>query len=409
MTFTRTALAAILLAGTVGVTVPATAAVQQQKPAEGPKVSNAARKAIVELNAAVDAKDVANLPAKIAAANAAAKTNDDRFIIGQLRYKAAVAANDEAGKTAAIDAMLSSGAAPADLVPQLRLSQAQTKYAAKDYAGAAAAAEALLAANPNSIDANLLLAEARNKQGRTAEAVPLLQKAIAAQKAAGQTVREDVLKRAVAFAYEQKMPAAGQLAVEWATLYPTSKNWRDAIRVYQDTAGVAEEDKIDLMRLARAAGALEGETDFYKYASTMSARGYPGEVKGVLDEGFASKKIDRNKAIFRDVYASASGKVAADKAGLPAAEKAALAGSAARAAIVTGDAYLGYGDYTKAAALYRAALGKSGVDANLANLRLGIALARAGDKAGATAALNAVTGSKASVAKLWTAWLNSRA
>ena len=50
--------------------------------------------------------------------------------------------------------------------------------------------------------------------------------------------------------------------------------------------------------------------------------------------------------------------------------------------------------------MYRQALAK-GADKNVANLRLGEALARSGDKAGATAAFNAVTGPQAEVAKFW--------
>ena len=69
---------------------------------------------------------------------------------------------------------------------------------------------------------------------------------------------------------------------------------------------------------------------------------------------------------------------------------------------------IGAGDYAKAAALYKAALGKSGVDSGLANLRLGEALAMSGDKAGATAAFNAVTGSNAQVAKYWLLFLSKR-
>jgi hypothetical protein len=38
-----------------------------------------------------------------------------------------------------------------------------------------------------------------------------------------------------------------------------------------------------------------------------------------------------------------------------------------------------------------------------------MALARSGDKAGATAALNAVTGARADVAKLWLAYVNQKA
>jgi hypothetical protein len=41
------------------------------------------------------------------------------------------------------------------------------------------------------------------------------------------------------------------------------------------------------------------------------------------------------------------------------------------------------------------------------NLHLGMALARAGDKAGATAALNAVTGARADIAKYWLAYVST--
>ena len=128
----------------------------------------------------------------------------------------------------------------------------------------------------------------------------------------------------------------------------------------------------------------------------------------MLDEGFASRAIDRSRPVFKEVYTVSSGKVAADKASLASSQSAALAGSAAKPAVATGDAYLGYGDYAKAAALYRASLGKTGADPSLSNLRLGIALALSGDKAGATAAFNAVTGARQQTASLWLAWLAGR-
>lgn len=65
-----------------------------------------------------------------------------------------------------------------------------------------------------------------------------------------------------------------------------------------------------------------------------------------------------------------------------------------------GDAYYGAGNYQKAAELYGKAV-QQGADANLGNLRLGEALARAGDKAGATAALSKVGGPQAEIAKFW--------
>ena len=93
---------------------------------------------------------------------------------------------------------------------------------------------------------------------------------------------------------------------------------------------------------------------------------------------------------------------------MAAAATAAKAAPDAKKAMVTAEAYYGYGDYAQAADLYRAALTKSGVDKDLANLRLGMALTQAGDKAGATNALNAAGGAQAQVAKLWLTYLATK-
>jgi tetratricopeptide (TPR) repeat protein len=402
---TKAWLAALIL-GTAAV--PALA----QAPAEEApklKISQGAAKAIAELQTAVKANNTAEIPAKLAAAQAVAKSDDDRYAVAHLRLQAAIASKDQAAIAAAGDALIATGRAPAELTNRLRLSAAQTKYQAKDYAGASAALEPIVAAQPNNADALALMADIRNRQNRSAEALEMFQKAIAARKAAGQPIPKDWNQRAVAIAYKAKLPTAGQLALDWVRQDPTPTNWRDAITIYSESNRVADADRLDVYRLQRAAGALKGENDYYTYANGASVKGLPGEAKAVLDEGFAANAISRSSAAFSQLYPAVSSKVAADKASLAGSERTALAGSAARPALVTGDAYLGYGEYAKAAALYRAALGKSGVDANVANLRLGIALARSGDKAGANAAFEKVGGQQKPVATLWQTWLATRA
>jgi hypothetical protein len=54
-------------------------------------------------------------------------------------------------------------------------------------------------------------------------------------------------------------------------------------------------------------------------------------------------------------------------------------------------------------------MGKPDTDRALANLHIGMALARSGDKAGATAALNTVTGLRADIAKYWLLYLAQKA
>ena len=58
------------------------------------KISPAFAKAYQELVAAIEAKDTANIPAKVAAAHAAAQSGDEHFLASQAQLKAAVAAEE---------------------------------------------------------------------------------------------------------------------------------------------------------------------------------------------------------------------------------------------------------------------------------------------------------------------------
>ena len=410
MGFRNKAMVAAMVVGISAIALPSAVVAQAAPAPAGPKIklSEKASKAVIALQSAVVANDTANFPALLAAAQTAARTNDDRYAIGQLWLRASVTAKDNAGIVSAIDQMIASGLTPADLAASLRFSQARIKYQAKDYAGSAALLQQLLAANPGNSEALLLLAESHESQGQGPMAVATIQKAMAARTASGQPIPQDWMRRAVSLAYKYKLPVVTTLATDWIRAYPDPTNIRDAVRIYAETSGLADSDQIDLFRLQRAANALKGESEYYRYANIALSKGLPGEAKAVLDEGFASRAIDRSRPVFKEVYTVSSGKVAADKASLASSQSAALAGSAAKPAVATGDAYLGYGDYAKAAALYRASLGKTGADPSLSNLRLGTALALSGDKAGATAAFNTVTGARRQTASLWLAWLSGR-
>jgi hypothetical protein len=370
-------------------------------------LSKEARNAIVALQTAVNANDTAAIPAKLAAAQAVAKTNDDKYIIAVNQTKAATAAGDLAGMKAGIDALRASGGAePADLVSRYN-NLGKRYYDAKQQDAAAAAFEQSLSVDANNGDAMKMLASLRDAQGRKADAVSLMAKSLTATKASGAKPKESDYKFAARIAYDAKAPAASQITQAWLADYPNPTNWRDALRIYRDVNALEGESKIDVMRLARAANALNGEGDYFAYVNELVTRGYLNEAKAVIDEGGAKKAIDVNKNAFKQ-YAPKLAK-APSRAAIDAAAKAALGGSSGKSAMEAGDTLYGIGAFAEAAPLYKAAAAKGGVDANLANLHLGMALARAGDKAGATAALNAVTGPQANTAKYWLIWVNGQA
>ena len=370
-------------------------------------LSKEARKAIIELQTAVNANDTASIPAKLAAAQAVARTNDDKYVIAINQIKAASTANDMAALRAGVDALRASGgAAPADIAARYN-NLGKRLYDAKQLDQAATAFEQTLSVDANNVDALKMLASTRDTQGRGAEAVALMAKSFAAAKATGQKPKENDYKFAARIAYDAKAPAAADITRAWIADYPNPTNWRDALRIYRDVNGLEGDAKIDVMRLARAANALNGEGDYFAYVNELVTRGYLNEAKAVLDEAGAKKAIDVNKNAFKQ-FAPKLAKAPA-RSTIDSVAKLALGSGSGKTAMEAGDSLYGVGAFAEAAPLFKAAVTKGGVDANLANLRLGMALARAGDKAGATAALNAVTGAQANIAKYWLIWVNGQA
>lgn len=367
------------------------------------KISPKAQKAIVELQNAVKAKDAAAIPAKLAAAQKVAQSPDEKFFVAVNQTQAALDANDLAGLRAGLDAMEASGGADNKILVSQYTNLGIKYYEAKQTDLAASAFEKAVALDGNNANAVKLLGSVRDLQGRKAEAITLLQKSLALSKAAGQAPKENDYKFAAKLAYEAKSPVAGEITRAWLADYPNATNWRDALRIYRDINALDGEAKLDVMRLARAANALNGEGDYFGYISELVDYGHFNEAKAVLDEGAAKKAIDPAKPAFRQ-FAPKLAK-AQTRAAIEVSAKTVGTGSAA---LKAGDALYGVGAFAEAATAYKAAAAKGVADANLASLRLGMALARSGDRAGATAALNAVTGPHSATAKYWLIWLNSQ-
>jgi Flp pilus assembly protein TadD len=166
--------------------------------------------------------------------------------------------------------------------------------------------------------------------------------------------------------------------------------------------------RLDILRLIRAAKGLAGEADYYEYADAAQRRGLPWEVVSLVDEGRALGKITKPNPRIDPIYSQAVNRQKAEVS-LASEEKRAAAGANGAVAMSTADAYLASGNNAKAIELYRLALQKGGVDTSLVNTRLGIALARSGQKAEAKAAFSGVSGSpRGDIARFWTTWLDQQ-
>jgi len=407
----KLALGVAVLLGSVSV---GTVAVAQQQPAQAApakeyKLSKEERNALAPLQTAVTAKNTAAATAALPAAQAAVKGADAQYVLGQLMLRLGLDTNNVDLQRQAINTLVATPSTPPADVTTLLLNQAALASRAGDTKAAEAALARAAQLTPNNPDVIVSLAEVKVDAKKGAEAVGLIEQAMQLKAAAGQQVPETWYRRALSLALQHKLaPQSMKLSKALVAAYPSQTNWRDALLIYRDTAALDPAGTLDLMRLMRATKALNGERDYFRFAEQLKSGGLPGESKAVLDEGVAARHVDAAKSPFRELIAANAGQVKGDRAGLGALEAKASAAADGRLALSTADAYYGYGDYAKAATLYRSALQKGNVDANLVNTRLGAALALAGQRAEAEAAFKAVQGPRADLAAFWLAYLAQR-
>lgn len=375
-----------------------TAVKEQAAPANKNEPSKKALKAIMELQTAVTAKDTANIPAKLAAAQAVASTKEDRYWIARIQLKASVDSDDTAAAMAAVTAMQATGLASAAELGPLYEGLGGKAFNAKDYATAATAFERQIALDPSNAKALSNLAVVRSAAGNDADAVNVLQRAIKASGASGTMPDEELYKRAVSLAYNSKLPIAADLAQQWVAAYPSSSSWHNAIAIFRNSAKQDTEGTLDLLRLMQATGAMNTAADYSMFINADLDQSNYNEAQAVIDAGIAAKIIDPSSNQFSGTIADLKAKKMPTAAVLGVALKSS---PSAFNQLRIGDRFYGMGDYAKAAEIYRQIIGKAGVDPDVVNLHLGMALARSGDKSGAIEAFNAVKGARVDIAKLW--------
>ena len=410
MKFTTTALGIVLAIASVPAAAQLTRSQESDKPMpQQPqskpgdvKPSSGAVKAIVDLQNAVKASDTANIPAKVAAAQAVAKTKEDRYLIGVFQRQAALNAKDVGALATAVQALEASAFLDATKVAALYMDLGIQQFNAKQTALAIASFQRATTLTPNDLGAIELLAQAKSAAGQNAEAASLFQQTLKARLAAGQKPTEDVYRRAVQAAYDSQSPAAVDLGRQWVSAYPSPDSWRNAILIYRNVAKPDVEGTLDLLRLMQTMNALSSSSDYNLFATAAADQQNYVEAQAVIDAGIAAKHVDPGSPLFRDIVAGLKSKQKLTEADLVEAVKIAQTGTAM---VRVGDRYFGMGQYAKAADLYRKALAKGGVDKDIANIHLGMALARSNDKAGAVAAFKAVTGPRADIAKYWLLYL----
>ncbi|HQS97874.1 MAG: hypothetical protein B7X90_13485 [Novosphingobium sp. 17-62-19] len=358
---------------------------------------------------------LANAPAELAAAEAAIKTRLDRMAAGGWAVSVGGTLDNIAMRQRGIQNMLDSGQVPAANVTEYQFYLGNFAYSNKDYATAVKALTAVVAANYKDDTAAELLADSYAQQGQNAEALGALKSAVDARKAAGGVVPEGWFKRANLIAYKSKL---GPQAIEWSTMMvendPTPLNWLGAGQLVREFGQFTSQESVDLGRLLLRSGGFENdpkyvEREYVEYIESADPRRLPGEVLKVANKGVQAGVLKANDAFVADALSQAKGRITADKASLPSLDKEARAGKDGKSALAMADAYLSYDEPAKAEEMYKMAIEKGAIDKDRALTRLGIAQVDQDKFEEAKASFAQVTGARASLARLWSAFATTQA
>lgn len=356
--------------------------------------------------------DVAAIKPQILALVPLAISPDEKQALGGMTFNAGIIGKDPALQLQGVEMMLASGKLPAEELGRYNLVAFQVAASVDQNDKARTYLQRAIdlnyaAENVTTSDLQMNMAELYFAEDRNVEGLQYLSDAIAARKAQGQEIDARWYRRGVSVAYSNEIvPQVYEFVTNWVIDNPTPENWRDAVNLTRNLNDFEPAVLLDLLRLGKQVGTLKEKNDYIYYIEAADARRLPMEVKQIIDEARTNGAIPKGSDTFVDEQMGiASGRIATDRADLPALERDANAASAQmRTVIAAGDAFLSYGEFAKAAGFYEKSLSLPGVDRNLALTRLGIAQIRMGNAAAARESLAKVDGVRMPVAKLWSAF-----
>lgn len=375
------------------------------------KVSEAFRKPAAAAETALKAQDWPTAERELAAAEAVAANEDEKFYAALMRLPIEIHKQSRPGIITAVDVLLANPRTPPANLGIYNFYRGQATFQSLEAGKRAPAAPFLIKAREqgyDDVDIPVMLAQIYDETGRRPEGVVEMGKAIDSVKAKGQKPAEGWYKWATSrVAASGDRAATAQWQMRYLRDYPTVPNWRIIIINYRNALpreNVEKFARINLYRLLRGTGALADTNDYFEYAQSAQLAGLPWEAIAVIDEGRKSGKIPTTEADFNRIYA-ASKTAVTNEGSLENIAKAAKNGKEFSA---IGDAYLASGNFARALEMYDVALTKGDASANQVNLHRGVALVNLNRKDEAKTAFGAVTGAGAltDIAKFWLLWLD---
>ena len=356
----------------------------------------------------IKAKKYSEALARLREADAVPNRNaNENFLLEQMRASAALSAGDNGQAIKAIQSLLNSGRVPESQQAQYAASLASLYYRERDYKDAAQWAGRALRSNPSDGAMRSLQIQSYYLAGDLAGASREALEDVQAAEKAGRTPPEDRLQLLANIASKTGDRAAYAAGIErLVAYYPKKEYWVDLLRRLEAKPGFSNRLTLDLYRLRVATKTLDSPNEVVEMAQLALQQKQVGEAKKLLDEAFMSGLLGKGAEAERQkrLLALASERVAEAPAQLKQAEAEAIAAADGSELVNVGFAYTGLGQFEKGIALMQQGIAKGKLKrTDEANLHLGIAYLRAGQKAKAQQAFKQVGGTDgtADLARLW--------
>ncbi len=359
-------------------------------------VSKAVAKTLAAAQEATKKNQWAQCLAKAREADAAAgKTPYDSFAISEMIGFCAIRTNDYTAAARALEAGLESGFLAQDQVPSRVRALSQVNYQIKNYGKAIEFGNRAIKGGFADGDIYTLVGQAYYIQGDYKQARSFIGDWVQGQEKRGQAPKEGALQLLLSSCIKLDDSNCTTEALEGLVArYPKDEYWQNLMRSMFRSGG-SDAIMLNVFRLATEVNAMRRSEDYTEMAQLAIEQGVPGEAQAVLEKAFAAKVFTEARDVERNqrLLASAKQQATADKATLAKDDKAAAAMKTGEADVRIGLAYLSYGQLPQALAAIQRGIGKGGLkNPAEAQLLLGIAQLRSGNKAEAAKAFKSVSG-----------------
>jgi hypothetical protein len=183
-----------------------------------------------------------------------------------------------------------------------------------------------------------------------------------------------------------------------------TKYWNDLLKMSERGQGMRDHDTLDVYRLKLLTGTINGKDEYTTLAQLALQLQFPAEAQAVIEKAQAANLLKDDRS--NKLLALAKTQAAADAANMAKNLATAQAAPKGDALVKVGEDQWGQGKGKDAVATIKAGIAKGVDDKNNAQIRLGMALISAGQKADAQKALDQVKAANpndksAMVAHLW--------